>query len=68
MIERRLLVRIDFDANRIYALKRKADLDTFDNADGVDVELTWGPEIAVDQFLMSHPSEYLWRYQRDDSD
>ena len=60
----RLLVRINFNNNRIYVLKRKVNLKKFDNTDGVDVELTWGDQMAVDQFDMTQINAHKWEYMR----
>jgi PKD repeat protein len=65
VVKRRLLVRIDFDTNCIYVLKRRANLKKFDNSDGVDVELLWGDDTAVDQFVMTQVTDNVWSYERD---
>ena len=62
IVKRRLLVRINFNNNRIYVLKRKVNLKKFDNTDGVDVELTWGEDMAVDQFDMTQINAHKWEY------
>ena len=67
VIKRRLLVRINFNNNRIYVLKRKVNLKKFDNTDGVDVELTWGEDMAVDQFDMTQINAHKWEYTRGNS-
>ena len=67
VVKRRLLVRINFEANRIYVLKRRANLKKFDNADGVDVELLWGDDTAVDQFVMTKVTNNVWSYKRDEA-
>lgn len=59
------LVRIDFEAHRIYVAASGLAIGEFDNADGVDVELTWGGRVAVDQFLMTRVTPWLWNYDRD---
>ena len=67
IVKRRLLVRINFNNNRIYILKRKVNLKKFDNTDGVDVELTWGEDMAVDQFDMTQINAHKWEYTRGNS-
>ncbi len=66
VVRRRLLVRIDFDNQQICVVKRKVNLKKFDNSDGVDVELLWGDEVAVDQFVMDQVITGVWTYERSD--
>jgi PKD repeat protein len=61
-----LLVRIDLEARRIYVAAHGIAMGAFDNTDGVDVELTWGNRVAVDQCWMTQVSRWLWNYVRDD--
>jgi PKD repeat protein len=61
-----LLVRIDIVEHRIYVATSGIAIGAFDNADGVDVELTWGGRIAADQFVMTQATRWLWNYVRDD--
>jgi PKD repeat protein len=66
LVKRWLLVRINFATHRIYVLQQKANIKNFDNSDGVDVELMWGDQVAVDQFMMTQVNKYLWNYDRDE--
>lgn len=67
IVKRHLLVRINFNTNRMYVLKRKVNIKKFDNTDGVDVELKWGDRTAVDQFVMEQPADGLWKYKRENN-
>ena len=47
-----------------YVFSDKANLNKFDNSNGVDVELQWGDEVAVDQFVMTQIADGVWTCTR----
>jgi PKD repeat protein len=65
-VQRWLLVRINFDTNTIYVEAQKENINKLDHSDGIDVELMWGDDTAVDQFMMTQDSDMVWTYVRDE--
>ncbi len=47
-----LFVRLDFDGNSLFVSRRKVDLNSVDPANGVDVDLGIGDQLAVENIQM----------------
>jgi hypothetical protein len=64
LVKRRLLVQIDLAENLLFVDAGRANLVKFDNTNGVDVVLSWGDEVGVDQFVMTQLNPIIWSYNR----
>jgi hypothetical protein len=60
--ERRLLVRIDFDAHDIFVNRTRVDVSPLDNSNGVDVEVRFGDVVGVETIWMEMVSPSVLRY------